>query len=236
MPFPDIQLVSPDPPDPPVPCPQPPPLQILTQTSAMPGSSYSLPARTTCPGAVLAPSSVCASCYADGRKRYRWKGVKDAQARRLAWTLDTLENGTFIPAIVGHILARADRYFRLHDSGDFFRPDYVDAWTEIARRLTGVLFWAPTRSWARGGLPRRHGDLLLASLHRLAALPNVTVRPSALLINEAPPVLPGFAAGSTVTTNRAAVTCPKAFQTPARCGDCRRCWDEPQLPVIYLKH
>lgn len=223
-------------PDPSLPRPEPAPLHLLTQTSAMPGSSFSLPARITCPGAVLTRSSVCAACYADDRKRYRWKGVKDAQARRLAFTLDALERGTFIPILLGQILARADHHFRLHDSGDFFRPDYVDAWAEIARRLPQVLFWAPTRSWARGGLPRRHGDLLLASLHRLAALPNVAVRPSALLINEAPPVLPGFAAGSTVTTNPAAATCPKSTRIPARCGDCRRCWDEPHRPVIYLKH
>ena len=220
----------------PSPCSLSPPGTFLTRTSAMPGSSFSLPARTTCPGAVLTPASVCASCYADGRKRYRWRGVREAQARRLAWTLETLDHGTFVPVLVGQILVHGDRYFRLHDSGDFFRPDYVDAWTEIARRLPLVRFWAPTRSWARGGLPRRNGDLLLAALHRLASLPNVAVRPSALLVNEAPPVLPGFAAGSTVSTNPAAVTCPKAFRTPAACGDCRLCWDAPHLPVVYLRH
>lgn len=229
----DVRAITPDPP---LPRPEPSPVQLLTQTSAMPGSSFSLPARTTCPGAVLTPSSVCVSCYADARKRYRWKGVREAQARRLAWTLDALDRGTFVPVLVGQILLHAHRYFRLHDSGDFFRADYVDAWTEIARLLPEVRFWAPTRSWARGGLPRRHGDPLLASLHRLATLPNVTVRPSALFIDEAPPIQPGFAAGSTVTTNPAAVSCPKAFRTPAACGACRRCWDSPQLSVVYLRH
>ena len=211
-------------------------MHVLTQTTAMPGSSFSLPARRTCPGAVLAANSVCAACYADDRHRYRWRGVQEAQAHRLDWAHRALSTGRFVSVIADLITARRDRYFRLHDSGDFFSPLYIDAWREVALSLPTVAFWAPTRSWSMAGQCRPEGDPLLSSLRQLAALPNVTVRPSALLINEAPPVLPAFAAGSTVTTNRAAVTCPKAFQTPARCGDCRRCWDEPQLPVIYLKH
>lgn len=211
-------------------------MALLSRTSAMPGSSFSLPARVTCPGIFLAPNSVCGSCYADGRRRYRWRSVRADHLRQLTWTRDALAASSFVATIVAAVSSRRDRHFRLHDSGDFFRPDYVDAWTEIARRLPQVRFWAPTRSWARGGLPRRNGDLLLAALHRLASLPNVAVRPSALLVNEAPPVLPGFAAGSTVSTNPAAVTCPKAFRTPAACGDCRLCWDAPHLPVVYLRH
>lgn len=47
-------------------------MAILSETSAMPGSSFSLPARKTCPGSLLSPDSVCAACFADGRGRYRW--------------------------------------------------------------------------------------------------------------------------------------------------------------------
>lgn len=212
------------------------PVEILSSTTAMPGSSFSLPARRTCPGALFEPTSVCSACYADGRRRYRWRGVQAAQARRLAWTLDALGAGVFVPALIGHIVSRAERYFRLHDAGDFFSPTYADAWTDIARALPAVSFWAPTRSWAIHGRRRPDADPLLESLWRLASLPNVTVRPSALLINGDAPRILGLAAGSAVTTDRSRATCPKSLRSPPACGDCRRCWDEPDVAVTYLKH
>ena len=211
-------------------------MSILTQTTTMPGSSFSLPARRTCPGVILSPGSVCRSCYADQRRRYRWSAVKLAQERRLAWTLEALSSGRFVPALVGLITARGDTHFRLHDSGDFFSPPYVDAWYDIALALPEVSFWAPTRSWAIDGQVRPDDDPLLASLRRLASLPNVTVRPSALLIDSDPPEIPGLHAGSSVTTDPARSTCPKSLRSPPACGNCRRCWDEPLKPVVYLKH
>lgn len=209
---------------------------ILTQTTTMPGSSFSLPAKRTCPGVVLSSTSVCSACYADARRRYRWRAVKLAQERRLAWTLEALASGRFVPALVGLITAREDVHFRLHDSGDFFAPAYVDAWREIVLALPTVSFWAPTRSWAGGGTCRPDADPLLASLRRLSLLPNITVRPSALLLDDEPSVVAGLHAGSAVTTDPARATCPKYLRSPPACGDCRRCWDEPQVPVVYLKH
>ena len=209
---------------------------VLTQTSAMPGSSFSLPARRTCPGALVAPHSVCAVCYADDRKRYRWKAVKRAQVERLSWTIDTLRTGAFVPAVIGHILTRPEPYVRLHDAGDFFSPPYVEAWVEISRALPRMRFWAPTHSWAIDGHARADNDPLLVSLRRLAALPNVTVRPSALFIGDDPPVITGLAAGSSVTTDPSRASCPKFLRRPPACGDCRRCWDEPLVSVTYLKH
>ena len=211
-------------------------MQILTQTSTMPGSSFSLPARRTCPGMLDAPSSVCTFCYADDRKRYRWSCVKRSQAERFAWTLEALRTGSFVPVLVGHILARRDRFIRLHDSGDFFAPAYVDAWADVVRALPHVSFWAPTHSWAERGQLRNDADPLMVSLRSLAALSNITVRPSALFLGDEPPVIPGLAAGSTVTIDRFRTTCPKYLRHPPFCGDCRSCWDSPSLPVTYLKH
>ncbi len=202
----------------------------------MPGSSFSLPARRTCPGAWFAPDAVCAACYADGRKRYRFSGVRHAQERRLRWTLSALAAGSFIPILVDLIGCTSERYFRLHDSGDFFSTAYVRAWREIALALPAVLFWAPTRSWAVQGRCRSDDDPLLASIRDLALLPNVTVRPSALRIDGAPPEVRGLSAGTTVTVDHARATCPKFLRVPPSCGLCRRCWNEPQLTVTYLKH
>jgi hypothetical protein len=211
-------------------------MHVLTQTSAMPGSSFSLPARRTCPGAFLEVNSVCSACYADGRRRYRWRAVQQAQDRRLAWTLAALTSGRFVPVVIDRIASRSAHYFRLHDSGDFFLPLYVEAWREIALALPEVSFWAPTRSWAIRGACRPDSDVLLVSLRRFAFLPNVTVRPSALSIDSEPPIVAGLASGSAVTTDRSRATCPKSLRSPPSCGDCRHCWDEPLVPVTYLKH
>ncbi len=211
-------------------------MALLTRTTAMPASSFSLPARTTCPGATFSPGSVCAACYADRRGRYRFPAVRDAQARRLAWTTQALATGHFAPTLIERIGSLGERYFRLHDAGDFFSAAYVDAWTTIARALPDVRFWAPTHSWAIQGRQRPGGDPLLEALRRLNSLPNVTVRPSAALIEGPPPAVPGLSAGSAVTTVPLSATCPKSLRTPSNCGPCRRCWDEPLVPVTYLKH
>jgi len=211
-------------------------LIVLTKTSAMPVSSFGLPARTTCPGAVFRPGSVCAACYADDRGRYSFPTVKEAQARRLKWTTQALADGSFAPTMIAHISRRSEPYFRIHDSGDFFSTTYVEAWITIARALPVVRFWAPTHSWAIQGRRRPDGDPLLEALRRLDALPNVTVRPSARFIGDCPPVIPGLSAGSAVTTDPSTANCPKSLRTPSNCGLCRRCWDEPLVPVTYLKH
>ena len=211
-------------------------MPLLTRATAMPAASFSLPARSTCPGAEFSPGSVCAACYADGRGRYRFPVVKDAQAERLAWTTRALATGRFAPTLIEAIVSLGERYFRLHDAGDFFSVAYVEAWGTIARAVPHVRFWAPTHSWATRGRRRRDGDHLLEALRRLAALPNVVVRPSAARIGDPPPEVPGLSAGSTVTTDPAAATCPKSLRTPSNCGPCRRCWDEPLVPVTYLKH
>jgi hypothetical protein len=211
-------------------------MTVLTKTSAMPVSSFSLPARTTCPGAPLGPGSVCAACYADNRRRYRWPTVKEAQAQRLTWTMQALATGRFAPTMIEHIARLAEPYFRIHDSGDFFSVAYVEAWITIAAALPHVRFWAPTHSWAIQGRQRPDVDPLLEALRRLDSLPNVTVRPSAVRIEDPPPVISGLSAGSAVTTDHATATCPKSLRTPSNCGPCRRCWDEPQVPVTYLKH
>lgn len=218
------------------PLPTPAPTTLLSRTTSMPGSSFSLPARQTCPGAFLANGSICAVCYADGRHRYRWTSVQRAQAARFAWTLWALEAGTFVPVLIGAIAARSERYVRIHDSGDFFHPAYALAWRDIARALPAVQFWAPTRSWAIAGRLRPAEDALLAALRTLAALPNVVIRPSALVLEDPPPVVAGLAAGSTVTADRARVTCPKSLTVPAHCGSCRVCWDAPAVPVTHLRH
>ena len=128
-------------------------------------------------------------------------------------------------------------YFRVHDSGDMFSPAYAMCWLEVIARLPETRFWIPTRTWQQPSGPLPVFDPLLGIMRRIAALPNATVRPSALDFGDYAPSVAGLHAG----TSADQPDVMRAGQCPARsqgghCGDCRTCWDAKDLPVNYPKH
>ena len=80
-------------------------------------------------------------------------------------------------------------------------------------------------------------DPLLGVLRKLAALPNVTVRPSALNFGDNAPTVAGLHAGSTAAMPDIfrAKQCPAPTQNN-NCGDCRACWEAKDTPVAYARH
>jgi hypothetical protein len=89
------------------------------------------------------------------------------------------------------------KFFRIHDSGDFFNQDYLEQWKLIADRLPEVTFWAPTRVWAtKWGVnavnainaPRAPGHPTLRAASLAEDPLNLIIRPSGYEINEAGPV------------------------------------------------
>lgn len=169
---------------------------LLSNPTKMPGRAFGLPALQSCPGAVLAPDetgrkAICAGCYAlDGN--YRFAPVRRSQEIRYEWVKGLMRSRQgrrgFVTTMVKAIGRLQEPYFRIHDSGDFFSEAYVRAWIEIAKRLPGVKFWAPTRSY--------RNKTMIGALRELAALPNVVVRPSALHFGAPPPEIEGLQAGS----------------------------------------
>ena len=95
----------------------------------------------TCPSA-LACRGVC---YA---KQGRYTMPNVAAARR--HNLDTYlaDRDAFIAGAIADLAKYATRYnvVRVHDSGDFFEQDYLDAWATIARAHPGIIFYAYTKS------------------------------------------------------------------------------------------
>lgn len=89
------------------------------------------------------------------------------------------------------------RFFRIHDSGDFFSPAYLEAWKQIAQALPTITFWAPSRIWAtKWGVAAVNGT----SPGSAPPPANLIIRPSAYDVDgDAPRDLgPGWAAGTTV--------------------------------------
>lgn len=212
-------------------------VRLLTQTSKMPGPSWSLPAHKACP---RANGTICDSCYA-AKGCYQYSTTRNAQNVRFRWTVESLRTAeglfSWIDTMVAAIQETGCEYFRVHDSGDMFSARYAQAWLEVCLRLPHVKFWIPTRAWQQPAGPLPVFDPLLNTLRQLAALPNVTVRPSALNFGDLAPAVAGLHAGSTAGF-------PDVFrakQCPARnqgnqCGDCRACWEERDTPISYCRH
>ena len=118
-----------------------------------------------------------------------------------------------------------------------FSVAYAECWYAVCQALPGIRFWIPTRSWQQPKSPLPVFDPLLNTLRKLAALPNVTVRPSALDFGDVRQWLRAF-------TRAALPQCPMALrarQCPApqqggNCGDCRMCWDAKETAVSYCRH
>lgn len=245
--------------------------------------------------------SVCESCYA-GVGNYAYSSKQLAASLLLVWTRQSIKtprprafdgapSSEFVELMVEAIdraeyvsdrLSRANRvrFFRIHDSGDFFSPAYLKAWKEVANRfLPGnpegrapVVFWAPTRIWAtpwgddavraiNASTPSLVTSGLAANVRAFWADlggNNLVIRPSVYHINmPAPPALPGYAAGSTVTAagqisaNEQAGAfewnCPAynsanakhsctASVSPSGEKGCRACWVLPEMTINYKLH
>src|ERR1017187_9431427 len=209
-------------------------VRLLTQTSKMPGPSWSLPAHRACP---RANGTICDSCYA-AKGCYQYPSTRNAQNVRFRWTVESMRTpagrSQWVEHITSAIRGTGCCYFRVHDSGDMFNVVYAQAWLEVCRMLPEVRFWIPTRTWQAPKSILPVFDPLLNVLGQLAQLPNVTVRPSALNFGDHAPQVAGLHAGSTADMPDVfrAWQCP-AYAQGGRCGDCRTCWDSKEIPVSY---
>lgn len=137
--------------------------------------------------------NICERCYA-AKGNFGNPNIQMWQMARFAWAYDALERGAFVDEMVAalrsflsHKLARADaeqdtRFFRIHDSGDFFSPEYMIGWARVAEKMPEVSFWAPTRVWMLW--PETIAEALEIA-------PNLTIRPSALQFGDPAPMVDG---------------------------------------------
>ena len=217
----------------------------LSAPSKMPGFGFGFPAGLSCPAAKSTickhgDYAVCRSCYAKSG-RYAFPAVAAAYRRRFDFvrhSIDT-DGGQRAELTLTYLIARSvarssDPFFRFSDSGDMWRPEVARVFWAVAVRLPSVRFWIPTREYLR--------PVMLPDLRRLAALPNVTVRPSAAVLNQAPPIVDGLSAGTGVADDSfglsLAFRCPATRpENPSSCdaNDCRACWDADR-PVVYTLH
>ncbi len=215
---------------------------------------------------------VCQFCYAEGGN-YAYGTNHATQIIRYMWTREALRSGNFLE-VMDWSIKNADfrlqgggglpserhpgKYFRIHDSGDFFSPEYLRQWKELANANPDTVFWAPSRIWAT--------DWGIDAVNQINSPPNnFTIRPSQYMVNAAAPQVllgPGWAHWSTVFSSALKPTdspgpfppgypynwdcqayrvvgdehnCRRAA-APDYVEGCRACWNHPDLSVNYTFH
>jgi hypothetical protein len=197
----------------------------ISKTSKLDGiKSWSLEARSTCPGSTDSDGNLvpaCQGCYAVGGN-YRFKNVKaPREENRTDWKRDA-----WVSDMVDAL--RNDRYFRWFDSGDVYDVRLAKKIYLVMLNTPDVKHWLPTRMHK---FPKFKG--ILAAMQ---ALPNVMVRPSSDSVTGE--FTPGVH-GSTIVPDiepRQGVTLCHAATNDGKCGPCRACYSK-DVPVIgYLAH
>ncbi len=99
---------------------------------------FSLPRAVTCPGRTKACIEFC---YAQCAEALR-PPVLPCRKRNLKAS----KGASFVEVMVNEIKRMRSKYFRIHESGDFYNQAYLDKWTEIVRQSPHMKFFAFTRS------------------------------------------------------------------------------------------
>lgn len=99
-------------------------------------ASFNIPPVSTCPA-----RGACEKfCYATQGQQWMKSGYK----RRVAGFKATLAPD-FVTVMTAELISERVKTLRIHDSGDFYSPEYLLKWAEIARRLPNVQFYAYTK-------------------------------------------------------------------------------------------
>jgi len=198
----------------------------LSRNSKMPAYTLALPAIVTCPrGAKLAlvADSVCANCYAQ-KGHDAMKPARNAKARRLAIVQLALESQPLrILWLKAFTIAMAkESFFRWHSAGDIFNKEYATLIAMACLSTPHTKYWIPTRESRNAA--------------RLAQIPNVVVRVSDDMVDQATNKYAGATSGvhSTDKPSRG-FDCP-AQHNSGSCGDCRQCWSSGTAHVSYHLH
>ena len=194
---------------------------ILTNTSKMPGKSFSTSAFACQTGSKLAEieGSVCNKCYA--RKGfYHMPSVKNAQA----WRLQFMQTAEFTETMIKEI--GDEKYFRWFDSGDVQSVSDCLKIMAIAARTPKTKHWVPTKEpgyWSKA--------------QKMCEFPsNLIVRLSApMKDSRVSPTWTKHTSSVSASMELSGHICP-APQQNNTCGDCRACWDKRVPNIVYKEH
>lgn len=196
----------------------------LSKTSKLDGiMSWSLQAKTDCPGAVDGGKTVaaCSGCYAR-RGFYVFTKAIDLRAHNKAdW-----QRGDWVNDMVA-ALAKA-KYFRWFDSGDMYALPLAKKILAIMEATPHCQHWLPTRM---AKFPK-----FMPVIAKMQALPNVMVRFSSDSINGEFDNRHGSTIIPDVASAPAGVTVCLAYEYEGKCNGCRACWNKAVPVIAYPAH
>lgn len=141
------------------------PTQIrIMQGNGKTGAAFSIDAIVSCPGRTALCEKLCYTAIwpmsAPGPKQFR--------ERNYGYVIQALKvKDQLSKELITACLLTQSKTVRIHDSGDFFSPEYVRQWYNTCEALPDIQFWAYTRSFAVPGICKE--------LAKLATLPNVAI-------------------------------------------------------------
>lgn len=195
----------------------------LSKPSKMPCKGTSLPASLCVTGGKLRNvcGSVCSKCYAH-KGMYVFPNVQRALNTRLAG----ITKPDWVSAMV--TLIGNDPYFRWHDSGDIQNIVHLHNIVKVCYATPNTKHWLPTKERA----------ILIKYLKHNKIPDNLTIRLSASMIDQRPPLVAGVNT-STVHSRASKMIYGQPCKAPTNdgaCGDCRMCWSRDVANVSYLQH
>lgn len=101
--------------------------------------TFSLPAKQTCPGCTV---QCAAKCYAR-KAEIAYPTVLPSRKRN--WKLT--KNDRFVDNMISIVKAKGKKWFRIHESGDFYSQSYLEKWVAIVAACPEVKFLAFTKSF-----------------------------------------------------------------------------------------
>ena len=136
-------------------------MNLLTQNKKIKQSStnglrifnFGIPAYKSLSGKLTCPNALhcIKGCYAR-QGAYIWSNVAKVFESRYELTKSDL----FIDAMTNEINKKRPNIIRIHDSGDFYSPQYLHKWIIIINKHPNIIFYAYTKMV---GLFKKLGDL-----------------------------------------------------------------------------
>ena len=125
-------------------------MNLLTQNSKLKRTSkqldvrvfnFGIPAYKSASGKITCPfADACIKfCYAK-KGAYIWSNVKPAFEKRYQLTI----TDKFVTAMTKEIIKKRPDYIRVHDSGDYYSPKYLQKWLRIAKAFPRIKFYSYT--------------------------------------------------------------------------------------------
>ena len=156
-------------------------MELLTQNSKLKSTSkiinkrvfnFGITAYKSITGKIICPfADKCVEyCYAQ-KGAYSWSNVKPAFEKRYEIT----KQDNFIELMNKEIKRKKVDFLRVHDSGDFYSPSYIQKWFKIANQNPNVNFYAYTKSIPlfKGLAIPENFDIIFSEGSKVDALINV---------------------------------------------------------------